>query len=457
MLMKKIIYLIFPFLIFQFSSCSSFLEVEPKSSVSDEETIVDESSATTAVRGIYSALRSNDYYGYSFQLLGFFSADNIEYRGSQTVHQTLTNHTVKSDLAVLATAWNQIYATINRTNHVIAKVPNLALTNTFTEALRNQLVGEAYFVRALAYFDLARTWGGVQIVLQPTASASSLPQVKRSSLEDTYAQVLLDLQKAEQLLPNETNRIRATKKTARALLARFYLYQKNWSEAIKYASYIIDDNTNYSLVAPYRSFYANNTSNTKESVFELVYDINNTSGQASQWLAGSNGGTAWIRPSQGVYDLLVDPNIGGDRAALVSKTSSSTDPNILIGNLYYRTDRTDPAFLIRTAELYLIRAEALAQRNRAGDLTTALADLNAVRSRANIKPLVGLGATALLQAIETENRIEFALENHRWYDLLRTGRAQQVLNISSVNRLLLPIPYAQVSIDPELQQNPGLD
>ncbi len=457
MLMKKIIYLIFPVLIFQFSGCSSFLEVEPKSSVSDEVTIVDESSAATAVRGIYAALRSNDYYGYSFQLLGFFSADNIEYRGSQTVHQTLTNHTVKSDLAVIATAWNQIYATINRTNHVITKVPNLALTNTFTEALRNQLVGEAYFVRALAYFDLARTWGGVQLVLQPTASASSLPQLKRSSVADTYAQVLQDLQKAEQLLPNETNRIRATKKTARALLARFYLYQKNWSEAIKYASYIIDDNTNYSLVAPYRSFYANNTSNTKESVFELVYDINNTSGQASQWLAGSNGGTAWIRPTQSIYDLLLDPTIGGDRTALVSKTSSSTDPNILIGNLYYRTDRTDPVFLIRTAELYLIRAEALTQRNGTGDLTSALADLNAIRARANVKPLGNLGAAELLQAIEDENRVEFALENHRWYDLLRTGRAQQVLHISTVNRLLLPIPYAQVSIDPDLQQNPGLD
>lgn len=83
--------------------------------------------------------------------------------------------------------------------------------------------------------------------------------------------------------------------------------------------------------------------------------------------------------------------------------------------------------------------------------------MNAIRARAGIKPLQGLGATALIQAIAEENRVEFALENHRWYDLLRTGRAQQVLNISSVNRLLLPIPFAQVSIDPDLQQNPGLD
>jgi len=331
------------------------------------------------------------------------------------------------------------------------------LTNTFTENYRNQLLGEAYFVRALAYFDLARTWGGVQIVLQPTTSANALPKVGRSSLEDTYAQVVQDLRKAEELLPNETNRIRATKKTARALLARYYLYQKKWSEAINYASYIIDDQANYALVSPYRSFYANNTSNTKESVFELVYDINNTNSQAGQWLAGINGGNAWIRPSQDVYDLLVNPSIGGDRSSLVSKTSSSTDPNILIGNLYYRTDRTDPAFLIRTAELYLIRAEALAQRNTVGDLAAGLADLNAVRSRANIKTLEALPQDKLLLAIEQENRVEFAFENHRWYDLVRTGRAGQVLNISSPNRYLLPIPFTQVAIDADLTQNPGLD
>ncbi|MFZ4861989.1 RagB/SusD family nutrient uptake outer membrane protein [Sphingobacterium sp. Mn56C] len=455
--MKKYTHILYFLLFFFLGSCKSFLDVEPKDSVSDEVTIVDESSAATAVRGMYSALRANDYYGYSFQLLGFFSADNIVYRGSQIVHQTLTNHTVKSDLAVLATTWNQIYATINRTNHVITKVPSLPLTNTFTENYRNQLLGEAYFVRALAYFDLARTWGGVQIVLQPTTSANALPKVGRSSLEDTYAQVVQDLRKAEELLPNETNRIRATKKTARALLARYYLYQKKWSEAINYASYIIDDQANYALVSPYRSFYANNTSNTKESVFELVYDINNTNSQAGQWLAGINGGNAWIRPSQDVYDLLVNPSIGGDRSSLVSKTSSSTDPNILIGNLYYRTDRTDPAFLIRTAELYLIRAEALAQRNTVGDLAAGLADLNAVRSRANIKTLEALPQDKLLLAIEQENRVEFAFENHRWYDLVRTGRAGQVLNISSPNRYLLPIPFTQVAIDADLTQNPGLD
>ncbi|WP_437917964.1 RagB/SusD family nutrient uptake outer membrane protein [Sphingobacterium sp. LRF_L2] len=455
---KNIIYLAVYFLTFAFTGCTSFLDVEPQDSVSDQVTIVDETSAETAVRGIYSALRSDDYYGYSFQLLGFFSADNIVYRGSQTVHQTLTSHTVKSDLAVLATAWNQIYNTINRANHVIEKVPQLSLTATFTETSRNQLTGEAYFVRALAYFDLARTWGGVQLVLAPTSSASSLPQVKRSTVEETYAQVLQDLLKAEELLPETTNRIRATKKTAWALLARYYLYQKDWDNAIKYASYLIEDVSNYALVSPYKSFYANNTSNTKESVFELYYDVNNTNSQAGQWLASANGGTAWIRPSTDIFTLLTNTAVGGDRSALVYQTSTATEPTVLIGNLYYRTDRTDPAFLIRTAELYLIRAEALAERNATGDLAASLVDLNSIRTRANVAVITAsLSQEELITAIELENRVEFALENHRWYDLIRTGRAQEVLNISTANRLVLPIPYSQIAIDANLEQNPGLD
>ncbi len=456
--MKITTYLILFLSSLTFTSCESFLDVQPKDAVSDEVTIVDRTSAETAVRGIYSALRADGYYGYSFQILGFFSGDNIVYSGSQTVHQTLTNHSVRSDLAVLATVWNQIYHTINRANHVIAKVPTLPVTTGFTEENKNQLVGEAYFVRALAYFDLARTWGGVQLILEPTSSASSLPDLPRSTLQQTYEQVHLDLQRAEELLPATTNRIRATRQSARALLARYYLYQKNWDQAIRYASYLIEDQTNYGLVTPYHSFYSNNASNTRESVFELFYDVNNTNNQAGQWLASANGGTAWIRPSGAIFNLLTNPEIGGDRSSLVYRTATATEPNVLIGNLYYRVNRTDPAFLIRTAELYLIRAEALAERNGAGDLLAATTDLNAIRNRANV-PLFTepSNRAALILAIEQENRVEFALENHRWYDLIRTGRAQEVLNISDVNRLLLPIPFSQVAIDPNLTQNPGLD
>lgn len=435
---------------FTLSSCEKFLEIDPRISTSDQVTINDENSAHTAVRGIYNQLQSDGYYGYTFQTIGFFSGDNIEYTGSQIVNQSLTNHSVRADLPALATAWTAIYNTINRANNVIAKVPALSVTPTFTDAVRNQLVGEAYFLRALSYFDLGRTWGGVQLVLVPTSSSNNLENLKRSSLADTYRQVLADLIKAEELLPNSTNRIRATRKTVWALRARYHLYREEWKEAITYASKLIDDKSNYNLLTPYFSFFADNASGTNESILELYYTTNVVNTQAYQWQPSTKGGVGWIRPSMGIVNLLNNKSIAGTRQSLISKVVLNGVDN-WFGNLYYRTNGTDPAFLIRIAELYLIRAEAYAQDN---DIAKSLADLNVIRKRADIQELNIADKATLLLAIEQENRIEFAFENHRWYDLVRTRRAKTVLGIDEDFRLLLPIPYAQILIDKNLEQNP---
>ncbi|MGA6118395.1 RagB/SusD family nutrient uptake outer membrane protein [Sphingobacterium anhuiense] len=435
---------------FTLSSCEKFLEIDPRISTSDQVTINDENSAHTAVRGIYNQLQSDGYYGYTFQTIGFFSGDNIEYTGSQIVNQSLTNHSVRADLPALATAWTAIYNTINRANNVIAKVPALSVTPTFTDAVRNQLVGEAYFLRALSYFDLGRTWGGVQLVLVPTSSSNNLENLKRSSLADTYRQVLADLIKAEELLPNSTNRIRATRKTVWALRARYHLYREEWKEAITYASKLIDDKSNYNLLTPYSSFFADNASGTNESILELYYTTNVVNTQAYQWQPSTKGGVGWIRPSMGIVNLLNNKSIGGTRQSLISKVVLNGVDN-WFGNLYYRTNGTDPAFLIRISELYLIRAEAYAQDN---DIAKSLADLNVIRKRADIQELNIADKATLLLAIEQENRIEFAFENHRWYDLVRTRRAKTVLGIDEDFRLLLPIPYAQILIDKNLEQNP---
>jgi len=431
-------------------SCKKFLEVKPRDAVSDEQTIVDGNSAQTAVRGIYNTLESNDYYGNTFQTLGFFSGDNIQYVGSQTVNQQLTNHAVVSDLAALNTAWGAIYNVINRSNNVLAKVPGLPVSATFNQALKDQLIGEAYFLRALAYFDLARTWGGVQLILTPTGSPTDQTKKSRSTLTETYAQVLSDLTLAEGLLPATTNRIRATQKTAFALHARLSLYQKDWQNAEFYASKLIGD-SNYALIAPYNAFFANNVTASRESVFELYYNTNVTNSQGYNWQPSTNGGVGWITPTSTIVTLLTSPAIGGNRSTLI-QTVTSAGVTRYYGNLYYRTAGTDPAFLIRLAELYLIRAEARAERE---NLTGSADDLNAVRFRAGLGITDAKTKDQLLLAIENENRVEFALENHRWYDLVRTGRAGTVLGITDNNKLLLPIPYAQLLIDTNLKQNPG--
>ena len=426
-------------------SCKKFLEVQPVDSVSDGQTIVDKTSAETATRGLYRALSADGYYGVTFQSIGYLSGDNVQWTGSQSIVQQFISHNVRADNANIASAWSAIYATINRANHIIAKVPNVT-DPLLSESLKDQLTGEAYFVRALAYFDLVRTWGGVQLALTPTSSATDKKGIERSSVADTYAQVLSDLTAAEPLLPETTNRYRATKKTVWALRARYHLYQSEWALAESYATKLIGDATNYNLVKPYSAFFANNVVATPESVFELSYSSTYTNGHRNQWQPPANNGTRQWAPGDVFLTLVNDATIGGNRNALVAKTAQG----LWYGNLYYRSPATDPAYILRIAEQYLLRAEARAQLKK---LPEALADLNAVRSRAGLTSSTAATQADILLAIENERRIEFAFEPHRWFDLLRTDRVAAVLGVTDKNKYVLPVPATEVLIDGSLRQN----
>ncbi|WP_205511245.1 RagB/SusD family nutrient uptake outer membrane protein [Longitalea arenae] len=428
-------------------ACKKFLDVEPVDSVTDAQTIVDKSSAETATRGLYRALAADGYYGLTFPAIGYLSGDNVQWTGSQSIVQQFISHNVRADNAYIASAWGAIYATINRANHIIAKVP--AVTDPLlTQGLKDQLTGEAYFVRALAYFDLARTWGGVQLALTPTNSASDKNGIPKSSLAETYAQVLSDLTTAEQLLPETTNRYRATRKTVWALRARYHLYKSEWTLAETYASKLLGDAANYQLVKPYSAFFANNVVATPESIFELSYSATYTNGHRNQWQPPANNGTRQWAPGDAFITLVNDATIGGNRSALVAKTSQG----LWYGNLYYRSPATDPAYILRLAEQYLIRAEARAQEKK---FTEALSDLNAVRSRAGLTPSTAITQAEILEAIENERRIEFAFEPHRWFDLVRTERADDVLGLTDKNKWVLPFPASEVLIDKSLEQNFG--
>ncbi len=432
-------------------SCKKFLAVQPVDSVSDQVTIVDATSAQTAVRGAYRALANDNYYGSLFQSFGYLSGDNVQWTGSQSIIQQFISHAITSDNGNIESVWSGIYATINIANHVVTKVP-LVSDPTLSAALRNQLTGEGYFIRALAYFDLARTWGGVPITLTPTTSPTSKDSLKRSTVAQVYAQVLSDLNAADSLLPLPTvqNPVRANKETVWALKARYYLYQQNWTQAENYASQVLADTKNYTLLAPYSAFFQPASAiATKESVFELSYSVTYPNGHRGYWQPPANGGTRQWAPNDVFVALVNDPTIGGNRSALVAKTSAG----LWYGNLYYRSPATDPAYVIRIAELYLIRAEARANLN---ELPGALSDLNVIRTRAGLGGSAAVTQGDILLAIENERRIEFALEPHRWFDLVRTNRAAAVLGVSDPNKYVFPLPLAEVGLSKgNLTQNKG--
>jgi len=430
------------------SSCSRFLEVEPKTSISDQATIIDKTSAEQAVRGVYSALADGNYYGTSFPSIGYLSGDNVQWTGSQSQVQEFINHQVSAENSTISGAWNAIYRTINRANNVLEKVPGVT-GPALTENLRNQYLGEAYFLRALSYFDLVRTWGGVPLITQSSKGPNDNSGIARASEQQTWSLVLDDLNRAEQLLPATTDRYRATKKTVYALKSRYYLYQENWQEAASYATLLLNEPSNYNLLGSYGAFFQNDARGTIESVFELFYNgTTEVNAHRNQWQPQINGGTRQWAPSPALISLLTNPVTGGNRSVLIAQDNQ----NRWYGNLYYRNPASDPSYIIRTAELLLNRAEAYAHL---GKIQEALDDLNRVRVRAGLQAFDTDDAEALLLAIEEERRLEFAFEPHRWFDLVRTGRAGLVLSISDPNRFKLPIPAAQLLIDKALVQNPG--
>lgn len=449
--MKRLIYLL-PFLL-SLTACKKFLDTQPQMQVDQSVAITDAGSAGTAVNGMFNLLAGSSYYGSNFPALSYLSAGDIQWTGSQSDPGEITKHLTSAANGYVGSAWTAIYKTISSANYIIADVPQVS-DALFTSAARNQYLGEAYFVRALAYFDLARGWGGVQLILTPTLSASDHKNVRRSTLEETYAQVLADLNAAESLVPVTLNRNRVTQKTVWALKARFYLYQKQWALAEQYANQVIEDTQDYTLVKPYSAFFANNAAGTAESVFELAYTVSNTNNHSNWWLPPVLGGRREWAPSDALVNLLNTPATGGNRNSLIAQTAAPG--NLWYGKMYYRSPLgTDPAYVIRLAELYLIRSESRARQN---NLSGALQDLNALRDRAGLAAVSADSPADLLLALENERRLEFPFEADRWFNLVRTDRAQALLSLPDKHLYLFPVPYSETLADENLagaNRNPG--
>jgi hypothetical protein len=429
------------------SGCKDLLDPQPVQQLADERAITDAASARAATLGAYD--RVQNYYQLNWPTLGFLPADNVRFNGTLNQYLQLDQNALSADNLLITETWTFIYQAVNAANNVIAGVPGLS-DPLLSTSEKNQLLGEGYFLRALTYFDLARGWGGVPLVLTPTRSKENGQGTRRATLAATYDQVLADLTQAETLLPDATTRNRAVKATARALRARLHLYRQQWPDAETYATQVLSSSA-YALVTPYRAF-STAPFLTSESVLEITYSNSDPNTMWNNWFPSALGGQYNFQPVAAAISLLNDPTVGGSRSALLASTTINGAAAIY-GNLYSRSaQRDDPSYVLRVAELYLIRAEA---RARQGKLTLALADLNAVRSRAGVPASTAAMADALLLAIENERRVEFAFEADRWFDLVRTGRAATVLGVTDTKKWVFPIPYNDLVADPDLEQNPG--
>jgi len=429
------------------SACNDLLEPAPVQQLPDSQAIKDAGSARAATIGVYDRVQA--YYQLNWPVLGFLPGENVRFNGTLNQFLQIDQNQLSADNVLITEAWTQMYQAVNGANNVIAALPGIN-DPLLPAAEKNQLLGEAYFLRALVYFDLGRGWGGVPLALTPTRSKANGQGLRRSTQAQTYDQVLADLTQAETLLPDAATRNRAVKAAARALRARLHLYRQQWAEAEASATQVIAS-TNYRLVTPYRTF-STAPFLSQESVFELTFSNSDANTMWNNWFPSALGGQFNFQPVPAAIALLNDPTVGGSRAALLASTVIAGSP-VTYGNLYSRSaQRDDPSYVLRLAEQYLIRAEAHARQAK---LPEAIADLNAVRTRAGVGATTATTTAQLLLAIENERRVEFAFEADRWFDLVRTGRAGDVLGVTDQRRWLFPIPFNDLVADPDLVQNPG--
>ncbi|MES1250097.1 MAG: RagB/SusD family nutrient uptake outer membrane protein [Chitinophaga rupis] len=444
--MKKI-YLPVLFVFFAGGACKKTLDTQPQTSISDEAVIVDKKSAQAALLGVYDGLQ-----GYaSSSIIGLdLAGDNVvNYNNQNLVVATKTPGNAGG-------GFSSIYTMIVRADFVINKVPTVK-DNFFTDAQRNQVLGEAYFLRALGYFDLVRTYGGVQIILDPEAYTG----IKRSSQEETYAQVLSDLNKAESLLVETETRNQANRYSVYALKARYYLYTQQWDLAEQYAGKTIASTANFALVKPFSTFFTGK--NTTESIFELAFSTADKSSFYTNWLSAAEGGRRDYIPARSFINNLIDPAAGGARKSLIKQLTDGSWELVEYG----KQDGSSSIFILRIAEQYLIRAEARTKKS-SPDLPGAVDDLNVIRTRSDVAPFVYVTGTTsagdIQLAIENERRYELAFEGHRFTDIVRTGRAAAVFGplnpqLTNSNYWIFPIPQSAVLADPAnlggTNQNPG--
>ncbi len=408
--------------------------------------------------GLYNAFRS---IASPQAQAGDFTADNIIHIGTFTDYQELGNKQITPANGVVADLWQRIYSTVYLSNFILERIGSVS---GIKEADSKLVIAEAKFLRGYAYFVAANTFGGVPKVT--TTDLVTNKNIARASKADILAFALDDYKAAFKNLPNKpSNAAYASKDAVRAAFARFYLYQKDWAGAELYADSVIRSANAYTLVqfddVVLKDF-------TKESIFEVGYTLPDYNSDINNYFIGRRE----VIPSNQTIAAFQTREAGRRDVTLGFDNNKQKGNDNGWSMLKYGTkDEANRNFTIfRLGEMYLIRAEARAQQNK---LTTAIADLNVLRTRAGVgfvatsfKPLapqkvVSATQADLLTLIEKERVYELAYEGHRWYDLVRTGRAQAVMSAFSQNwnvkYEIWPVPQTEIQRNEALvgAQNPG--
>jgi hypothetical protein len=505
-----------------FMGCSKdFLEQPPLGQAVSENYFDTDLGATNATNAIYSKMRDWDMHTMAYISLGEIASDDADKGSADWDGQAqgeIDNFTYNSTNIIIRDWWIGHYQAINRANQVITRVPS---AEGVTPELGKRLVAEAKFLRGYFYFNLVRAFGGV-----PLVTINQMPEdanIPRSTVDEVYALIISDLTSASEVLPDSypNNEIgRATKGAALGMLAKVYLFRNDYVNAEKYARQV---EGMYSLDNDFSNIFRISGENGSGSLFEVQAEALKTGGGGTQYseVQGIRGplnkGWGFNSPS---INLMFEYEKGDPRIeSTIITVSQKTDGNIAIPDtiigtrygsiqenkdsiivpvkmiLYDGTEVTadvieregpprynyksyiagDPILgngngptnirILRYADVLLILAESA---NENGNTADALKYLEMVRARARagnssiLPEVTTTDKDELRKAIWHERRVELAMEQHRFFDIVRQGRAEELMhkvgktNFVAGKNEIYPIPQIDIDLsNGVLVQNPG--
>lgn len=478
--MKKIFSIIVLGSILLASCKKSFIELIPVSTVSVDVLYKTDKDFRDAIIGCYNPFRAQYQ---NFWLFGDLRSDDSKQEiPSNVSFFTVDNFTMASDANLLRDTWQRYFTIINLTNTVLAKIVD---ADPAIVVNKNQDIGEAKFLRALAYFDLVRIFGDVPMVTTPV-SIDEAYKIRRTSVDSIYNQVIInDLLDAQSKLPVKytgTDIGRATQGAAKSLLGKVYVTRKDFVNAEAKLQEVTT--MGYSLLSKYNDlFNYSKDEHHSEYIFDIEYEqgislgssftntfIPNSAQMAAFYgVVGSRGEAN--SPTDALFaafdtkDLRRDISVGkkggytdnnGNFVPLLATTSQSYTKKYLTPVIANNDGRANWK-VIRYADVLLLYAESLNENDKTAQ---ALVYLNQVRARAGLAAYVGLTKDDAREKIYLERRLELAFEGHRWFDLVRTGRALSTMQAFGMQPYMtvFPIPIGQIQIinDPNIfHQNPG--
>ena len=477
--MKKIVYILmistFTFCI----SCESLLEINPKDQLPENKVLTTLSGNASLLLGAYDMMQGTYLYGRNMICAPEILADNCGMAQGGYMFRNEYRNVLGSGCNI----WMEAYEVICITNDIIGAIDKVSVDATET-GIRDKIKGEALFIRGLMYFDLLRAYSrepgqlvnnfdlGVPLIIEPFTSMGPDAYPSRNNIFEVWTQIESDLNKAFDLLQgNDGNNFpqRATSYAAKALLARAYLYQSKWQDAVTAATWVIDQNRPVLHTGDYNDLYTNGV----ESILELRFSTSEALGSSSlhaMYATVDNG----IRDEDGYGD---GQGSGEGELIIASNLLSLFEPSdkrlnmmrkaYFGGNKVWWTTKfnswqgsfgQDNIPIIRISEMYLIRAEA-SLNLQTPNYTTARKDINDLRKARGLGDNTDNDGT-LAAAVQKERRLELCFEGHRFFDLKRLGKdiTKELPSVTlpySDFKVVAKIPQVEMDVNKNLVNNPG--